>query len=461
MEIKKVDVAIVGLGPAGIAAADVLGDTDTLAVRCFDMGPAANNRFCTVLDNKGCLRRKGCHVLSGFGGSSLLSGGKISTLPAGSGLKEIADSEEYVEDKMSESLQWFQDRFKMREPTFSDQTIEKAEESYDDVGFGFKYYDAYIIEENEEDVKNTYADIRSDLAEKGVEMSFNTKVTSLTRTESNTFELQLLTEDGESTAIADNVILGVGIPGRELVDTLNNQFGIDAPPSKVELGVRLEFPKELYPEIDAAHNDLKLKVNDARTFCMCKGGKLAPYWHEGISILDGHVDQHDETDLTNFGIRVRMPPDEKNGTLYKTTKHRLREMSNGVIVRQRLIDYLSEVPPTKDAQIESSVKYWQWGDINQLFPDPVSQKVRENTEYFVSNLLSDEYRDRVSVYAPGLYYTGYRFDVNPDYSVLRGLYVVGECTGRMRGILQSFCSGRICAENILNQSLKDQENHSP
>ena len=56
----------------------------------------------------------------------------------------------------------------------------------------------------------------------------------------------------------------------------------------------------------------------------------------------------------------------------------------------------------------------------------------------------------MNIFAPEVDYNGLSFPVNSDFSIIPRLYLIGDCTGRFRGILQAFCSGSICAESIID-----------
>jgi len=451
---SEYDVGIVGAGPAGIAAAHAIGKADSeTGVVCIDMGPPPEERFCKVLDNFGCLQRDRCHIMVGFGGSSLLSGGKVSSLPAGSSLIDITGDEELVRIKMKESLDWFRRYLKLDPPEISESEIERAGERFQSEGLEFQYYDSHIMAGSEEEIVEGYGEMLRDLKSNGMNMKFNSMVESISEASDGRFLLDVLsTENGDHSEsyLCKSVVLGLGLPGKEFLQSIRPNWGIETAESKLEVGIRLEFPSSMYPDIDAAHKDLKLHLGDCRTFCVCKGGKLAPYFHDGISTLDGHVDQHNNTNLTNFGLRVRYPPNEGNGEIYEAIRRNLLEKNHGIPMRQMLTDFLDV--ELKDDQertpIESSIRYWDWGEIGSLFPPGVEEDVRSNTMKFVSKLIPQSVWDSISVYGPGLYYPGQTFDVNADFSIMDNIYVIGECTGQFRGILQSFCSGLICGQTI-------------
>ena len=86
----------------------------------------------------------------------------------------------------------------------------------------------------------------------------------------------------------------------------------------LEAGVRIEFPTRLCPDIGGYHKDLKLLFGDARTYCLCKNGKVALYRIDEVCFTEGYFTSESLTDLTNIGILVRLKPSShSNKILYE------------------------------------------------------------------------------------------------------------------------------------------------
>jgi uncharacterized FAD-dependent dehydrogenase len=91
------------------------------------------------------------------------------------------------------------------------------------------------------------------------------------------------------------------------------------------------------------------------------------------------------------------------------------------------------------------------GNINDIYPDPISTELRNGVIKFVEVLFEKQDWDKIAVLAPSLEYTWPKFFINPDFSIKPHLYLIGDCTGQFRGGLQAFCSGIISAENIISE----------
>jgi uncharacterized FAD-dependent dehydrogenase len=90
-----------------------------------------------------------------------------------------------------------------------------------------------------------------------------------------------------------------------------------------------------------------------------------------------------------------------------------------------------------------------WGDVNNAFPASIATEVREAVLYFAQRLLPRQHWEEVRVFAPEVEYAGLSFLVKPNFSIRQGFYVIGDSVGQFRGIAQAFCSGIICAENLI------------
>ncbi len=75
-EPMKYKVCIVGLGPAGLAAALTLSKSKfSQDVMCLEQGDIVANRSCSILRNDNCEKEQLCRSIPGSGGCSLLGGG--------------------------------------------------------------------------------------------------------------------------------------------------------------------------------------------------------------------------------------------------------------------------------------------------------------------------------------------------------------------------------------------------
>jgi hypothetical protein len=314
----KTKICIVGLGPAGIGCAYTLSHSKLASsTLCLDAGKHPNYRSCAVLQNKSCAKCKPCQIISGFGGCALLGGGKISTYPAGSKFIDILGSVDVGKKKLLEGLGFFNSRLNLQKPDVASNDIKYAIEFFRSLGFEYKYYDSYIY--NLEEFRQTCQSVFSELRSTGMNILLNTELVELERKEGG-FKLIAKHDNEYLTIFSKYLVLGVGRLGRELLKSINTKLNLGGKENQLDVGVRLEFPTALYPDITKYHNDLKLLFNNARTFCVCKDGKIAPYLLDEIFFMGGYLNPADKSGFTNLGILIRTKSSRRDDALYYKIK---------------------------------------------------------------------------------------------------------------------------------------------
>ena len=447
----KKKICIVGLGPAGIGAALTFAkSTCAREVLCIDAGSFPNERHCAALNNQSCRKEKFCQVISGFGGCSLISGGKVSAYPAGDSLSSILGSEELARAALGKALDILGQFLHIEEPNLVGDDIEKAKKLFGEMGFEFRYYDAFLYDQAE--LCKSYEKIIVQLESSGLSISMNSELTRVKRKKS-CYELTVKQADSTLTIDTEYLVLGMGRLGRTLTRNINAELDLHGKENFLDVGVRLEFPTDIFPDVWKYHNDLKLVFGNARTFCVCREGKIVQYFIDGLCCTEGFCSNNEKTGLTNLGIIVRFNQPNRGLTLLNGIRGRTLQISKERIVRQNLLDYLNSGDKNS---ISNSAKNSQLpltnGNVNACFPESISEEIRKAVAYFVHRMFPKENWHKISVFAPEVDYGGLQFPVKPDFSIIPKLHLIGDGTGRFRGILPSFCSGIVCAEHIVGDT---------
>jgi uncharacterized FAD-dependent dehydrogenase len=245
----------------------------------------------------------------------------------------------------------------------------------------------------------------------------------------------------------------MGRLGRTLIRKVDADLNLQGEENIIDVGVRLEFPTDIFPDVLKYHNDLKLVFGNARTFCVCREGRIVQYFIEGLCCTEGFCSNDEKTGLTNLGIIVRFNSPSRGNGLFKEIKDQMLQVSRERIVRQNLLDYLN---PAERQNVSNSTRNSQLpcvdGNINACFPESISDEIRKAVVYFVDRMFPKESWNKISVFAPEIDHGGLQFPVKPDFSVIPKLHVIGDGTGRFRGILQSLSSGIVCAEHIVGDA---------
>lgn len=438
------EFCIVGLGPAGLGAALNLRGRRLL---CFEAGGAAEERFCTILQGKKCRQAEPCEITGGIGGSAILSGGKVSTFPAGSGMGTIVGPTLDVE--LTRALDRFSQYVPLIPPEESPDAIRSQRKFFGDRGFDFKYYPAYRY--RSADLVDGCRAMLRDIESIGAAVYLRTQVNRVQDSAEGGFRIFATSNGVKKVFSVANVIIACGRSGMRLMEDTDAALNLGRETQRCDVGVRLEFPSSIWPDIDQGHKDLKLHFGDARTFCVCKEGCLAPYRVNDIFLVEGHSDPDVRTGYTNLAITVRPKGSTLEGpAVLQTVRERLLSLTAGRPIRQRLADYLAErISTPMAADPKASISFWRWGDANRCLPEPLSSSVREAVRYFADQLLPTSMHEQVFIYAPELDYYWPKFRINRGFKCVRpGVFLIGDCSGHFRGILQAFCSGLHCGFDL-------------
>lgn len=443
------DVCIVGLGPAGLGAAlTLLKANINSKIICIDAGRNINNRICNFLEYGSCDRIQPCSVISGIGGTSFIGGHKYSSFPAGSSFTKILGSESEAKKKMDEALRILSDYIPLTSPNVYLDELDDIKNEFKENGFELKYYDSFSSSKNE--MQKGYNKIIKEMIKSKIFVYPNYELVDM-NFENNNYSLTLKRDHEIKNVQSKYVILGIGRYGESIINDLEKKGEIKCYDNHLEVGIRLEFPSSIFPDIDKFHNDLKLIYGDLRSYCVCKDGIIAPYFKNNVTFLDGYGGNDTIKGFTNFGINLRLPISRNNKKYSEIIIQNLQDKYNGMPIIQPLNNYLENnidnniVITNYHTTLPNSVI----GNINDVYPDSISIKLRMGVERFIKELIPKDNWGKIMVLAPVLEYSWPRINVNKNFQVKDRLFFIGDCTGQFRGTVQAFCSGLICGESII------------
>lgn len=138
-----------------------------------------------------------------------------------------------------------------------------------------------------------YSRLQEALAEKGVEMLFNTMVSEILV--ENGHVRGVVTDKGD-TFLADEVVSAVGREGADWFKDKCAQIGIETTPGTVDIGVRVEVRDEVMQFLNENLYEAKLIFytptfdDKVRTFCTNPSGEVATEYYEGgLAVVNGHA----------------------------------------------------------------------------------------------------------------------------------------------------------------------------
>jgi uncharacterized FAD-dependent dehydrogenase len=178
---------------------------------------------------------------------------------------------------------------------------------------------------------------------------------------------------------------------------------------------------------------------------------VAPYYSGRTLHSEGGLGAMN-SGLTNLAITLRFDSHfETNREISSKVESNFECIAGGKLIYQNLREYL-DGHATIDLHSKNTISYFVGGNLNLLLPPPARDFIRESVDFLVSHLIPAKELENVSVFAPEIDYPCWEIDVAENFSAANGIYVIGDCTGRFRGVLQAFCSGMISANSILGKS---------
>lgn len=429
------EFGIIGMGPAGIGMAMSLCSTHDNIKKtiCFERGSYPKGTSCSAFLQNECCHSNVCTVISGIGGASTLSSGKISNYPAGSGLIEFFDSEQQLKKLLDDIILYLSKKIALKKVDIDSKVKKNAQESYEQRHIKYKYYDVY--EFDGEKYKNFIQETTQELRDSGLQILDDSEVVDINRDPSTLyFRVKVMTPSGERAFLIQNLILATGALDiqdnhiEKMIGSVNNHY---------EIGVRIEAPASAFGSTLLSHGDLKLKLGSGRTYCVTANGKIISYQTGGVLFLEGSMDPFEATDYTNLAILIKY--DDMN--ICDFIKQYYKKF-RGLPIKQRLVDYVNGriSSDTIYTTLTSAVN----GDINTLLPPFMNDTLKEFIDDVILGAMGIS-KDVVVVVAPELKILR-NLQLDANFELDKNLYVIGAATGKFRGILQSFCSGLRCGQ---------------
>ena len=438
---KVYDVCLIGLGPAGIG---FLSSIDTSIMKntiCFEKGSIDSICNCHTSEDRSCLCCDPCCIVSGLGGASSFSCGKISTYPAGSGMLSFFDSEDSMSTFLNSEIDTLNSFLCLKKLDVSKEKQIEMQDYFQKRGISYKYYDVYEFQK--ELYYSHLTKIISNAIKAKTEVLYNTTVTNISCINSmNDTVYSIFAKDNkkEYSCLAKKVVFATGniCSNNSIIEDLTGEKG----EYNYEIGVRVAVPTKKISSYLDTHGDLKLKYKNGRTYCVSQDGYIIAYSINDIMLLEGYIDKSNPTNVTNFAIIFK----GKNKQYVDSFKSKYYISFLGVPIKQNYSDYLNNSFSNYDISLVEQYFPVQSGNIKLLF----SQKINESLTEFIDLVLIKAMglnKEDITLYAPELKET-YCYNTNMDFQVSQGVYVLGAATGKFRGILQSYCSGILCGRNI-------------
>ena len=450
------DVIIVGAGPGGIYAAYELAKADKpLKVAMFDKGHPLEKRKCPIdgVKVKSCINCKTCSIMSGFGGAGAFSDGKYNITNAFGG-----SLHEHIGKREAISLMEYVDVINMENGGIGTKMYSTANTHLKKICLQNKLnlLDARVRHLGTDKNYVVLQNINEKLRDK-VEMYFDTPVLDIKK-EGELYKV--FAKNGEF--LCKKCIVSVGRSGSNWVQSLCKNLDIPTKSNRVDIGVRVEIPAEIFSHLTDELYESKIvyrteKFGDnVRTFCMNPNGIVVNENTNGIVTVNGHSyeDNALKTANTNFALLVSKhfsePFKDSNG--YAESIARLSNMLGGGVIVQRFGDLIRGRRSTDKRIQECTVVPTLSatpGDLSLVLPKRILDGIIEMI-YALDNVAPGTANDDTLLYGVEVKFYDMEVEIDDNLETkLKGLYVIGDGSGVTHSLSHASASGVYVARQIL------------
>ncbi|MDR1797868.1 MAG: NAD(P)-binding protein [Clostridiales Family XIII bacterium] len=461
---KAYDIIIVGAGAGGVFACYELTKLGSGArVLLLEKGHELARRKCPITEGKtpSCIHCEPCAIMNGYGGAGSLSDGKynITTAFGGDlhlriGAAQAMELMEYV-DSVLVSMGGADARL------------------YNTAGSALKtlalqnnlhLLDAKVrhlgTDRNVKILANIYDYIVSN--NNNIEMRFDCDVVAAQKA-ADGFRVE--TAAGESFSCKD-LVLAMGRSGSVRMSELMGHFGVSLKSNRVDIGVRVELPAEIWEHITSEVYESKIvyktdKYNDlVRTFCMNPHGEVVAENTNGIVTVNGHsyADPALWTDNTNFALLVtnKLTEPFQGSNEYGESIARLSNMLGGGVLLQRFGDLVKGRRSSAKRMAKSFTTptlLATAGDLSLVIPKRQLDGIIEMI-YALDKIAPGTSNEDTLLY--GVEVKFYNSEVEVDGNLetkVPGLYAIGDASGVTHSLSQASASGVLVARRLAGRAV--------
>ena len=452
------DVIIIGAGPGGIYAAyELTKENNGLKVSVFEAGKRLEERKCPIdgVKVKSCINCPSCSIMSGFGGAGAFSDGKYNiTNDFGGTLHEYIGKDEAIR------LMKYVDDINMSHGGEGTKLYSTANSSFKKLcrQNNLILLDASVRHLGTDINYVVLSNLYDELKDK-VDFCFRTPVEHIEVVDGG---YCVITAEGRFTC--KKCIVSVGRSGSKWIEEVCHELGIPTESNRVDIGVRVELPAELFSHITDELYESKIvykteKFEDrVRTFCMNPRGSVVNENTNGIVTVNGHSfeDPSKQTNMTNFALLVSkhfsVPFKDSNG--YGESIARLSNMLGGGVIVQRFGDLIrgrrTNYKRLADSFVTPTLKA-EPGDLSLVLPKRILDGIIEMI-YALDKIAPGTANDDTLLYGVEVKFYNMEVSVNERLETkYAGLYMIGDGSGVTHSLSHASASGVFVARDILGQ----------
>ncbi|MDR2771196.1 MAG: NAD(P)/FAD-dependent oxidoreductase [Clostridiales Family XIII bacterium] len=447
--MESYDVIIVGAGASGVYASYELTKLRSKArVLMIDRGARLEKRLCPIKTGavETCVKCDPCHIMNGYGGAGALSDGKYNITTQFGG-----DLHRYVGQGEALRLMEYVDEVLCSFGGAEAKLYSTTESNLKTIALqnNLHLLDAKVrhlgTDRNVRILERIF-----DYTKNRTEMLFERTVTDVDKTDEG---FAIRTDRGERFCCKD-LLLASGRSGSKWVSDVCRKFGIAMKSNRVDIGVRVELPAEIFKHITDAVYESKIvyktdKYNDmVRTFCMNPYGEVVTENTNGIVTVNGHsyADPRLHTANTNFALLVSNKFTEpfKNSNEYGESIARLSNMLGGGVLLQRFGDLIkgrrSSAKRMEKSFTVPTLKAIP-GDLSLVIPKRQLDNIIEMI-YALDKIAPGTANEDTLLYGVEVKFYNSEAEVDGNLeTAVKGLYALGDASGVTHSLSQASAGG--------------------
>lgn len=456
--MEKFNVAIVGAGPGGIFAAYELHKlAPSLSVVVIEKGKPLEKRKCPIdgVKIRSCINCPSCSIMNGFGGAGAFSDGKYNITNEFGG-----DLYQYVGAKQAIELMEYVDTINVENGGAASRLFANDRP---DIAKLCLQNDLHLLKAK---VRHLGTDINYVVLENlfnalkdHVKFVFDTEIDTIEKRED---EFVLTGKD--LSVCADQVIVSTGRSGSKWMEKICDSLHIPTESSRIDIGVRVEVPYDIFSDMTDALYESKIVYrtrryqDKVRTFCMNPHGVVVSENTNGIITVNGHSyeDPARYTDNTNFALLVSNHFTEPfhQSNQYGESIARLSNMLGGGVIVQRFGDLIRGQRSTQERIAKGFVTPTLQatpGDLSLVIPKRQLDDIIEMIEA-LDRVCPGMASDDTLLYGIEVKFYNMQVAVDEDLETcVKGLYVIGDCSGVTHSLSHASASGVYAARRIVEK----------
>jgi uncharacterized FAD-dependent dehydrogenase len=457
---------IVGSGPAGIFAAHELANcVDSEEILILEKGLDLARRHCPDSQRHSGICER-CDIMHGWGGPGFYIDAKLC-LDSNVGTKLGTDTFNSETELIKYVDQIIEDYLSLANIQTHINYImaERADEEIRRFAAANLELTLYPVRSLGSDIGRIFArTIKSKLDTAGVKVGFGNEVIDIVP--KGKF-IEVYSQSVKGTIkkfMANNVILAPGRSGARAMQRWCRKFGIKLTQNPLDIGVRLEFPREVGDNFGKLGSNPKIKRwksedSYVKTHCFCPGGYVLSYQivypDDIVRIVDGHsYSSHDSINSNiNIFFRQKYPEHCDAVQIGSSIVRNVNHIGRGYPLLQLLGDLRIGKATTWSSldknYVQPTLPIFSLQDINLVYPRGIINSILEfldTLEQLVPGINSDE----TLVYAPAVEWCVKRVATNNSMQTnVDGLYVAGDGAGLTQGVVAAAVTGILAAKSII------------